>query len=59
MKILTGLIIAAVILGLSNQALAQAEVEIVWDKPETYRDVKPSNESRKRFRDTTFERIEK
>jgi hypothetical protein len=59
MKILTGLIISAVTLGLSNQVLAQAEVEIEWDKPEKYRDVRPSNESRKRFRDATFERINK
>lgn len=57
MKILTGLIISAVTLGLSHQALAQAEVEIEWDKPEKYRDVKPSNESRKRFREVTFEHI--
>jgi len=57
MKILTGLIISAVTLGLSNQVFAQAEVEINWDSPEKYRDVRPSNESRKRFRDTTFKRI--
>jgi hypothetical protein len=59
MKILTKCIISAVTLCLSNQVLAQAEVEIEWDKPETYRDVRPSNESRKRFRDSTFERINK
>lgn len=59
MKILTGLILSAVTFGLSNQVFAQAEVEIEWDKPEKYRDVRPSNESRKRFRDATFERIDK
>jgi hypothetical protein len=59
MKILSGLIISAVTLGLSNQTLAQAKVEIEWDKPEKYRDVRPSNESRKRFMDATFERINK
>jgi hypothetical protein len=57
MKILTGLIISALTLGLSSQVLAQAGVEIEWDKPEKYRDVRPSNESRKRFRETTFQRI--
>lgn len=57
MKILTGLIISIVTLGLSSQVLAQAEVEIEWDKPEKYRDVRPSNESRKRFRESTFEHI--
>lgn len=45
-------------LGLSSQAAAQAVVEIEWDKPEKYRDVRPSNESRKRFRESTFERID-
>ena len=44
-------------LGFSNQVLAQAKVEIEWDKPEKYRDVRPSNQSRKRFRDATFEDI--
>jgi hypothetical protein len=57
MKILSGLIISAITLGLSSQVLAQAEVEIEWDKPEKYRDVRPSNESRKKFREATFERI--
>ena len=57
MKILTGLIISTVTLGLSSQVLAQAKVEIEWDKPEKYRDVRPSNESRKRFREATFKRI--
>lgn len=59
MKILTGLIISAVTFGLSTHTFAQAEVEIVWDKPEKYRDVKPSNESRKKFREATFERLDK
>ena len=57
MKILSGLIISAMTLGLSSQVSAQAEVEIEWDKPEKYRDVRPTNESRKRFREATFERI--
>jgi hypothetical protein len=57
MKILTGIIFSALTLSLSNQVSAQAEVEIEWDKPEKYRDVRPSSESRKRFRETTFKRI--
>lgn len=57
MKILSGLIISAITLGLSSHVLAQSKVEIEWDKPEKYRDVKPSNESRKRFRESTFEQI--
>ena len=57
MKILTGLIVSAMTLGFSAQVMANAKVEIEWDKPEKYRDVRPSNESRKRFREATFERI--
>jgi len=57
MKILSRLIISAVTLSLSSHVLAQAEVEIEWDKPDKYRDVRPSNESRKRFREATFEHI--
>jgi hypothetical protein len=41
MKILGKLIISAVTLGLSSQVVAQAKVEIEWDKPEEYRDVIP------------------
>jgi hypothetical protein len=57
MKILSKLIISAVTLGLSSQVVAQANVEIEWDKPEEYRDVRPSNESRKKFREATFEHL--
>jgi hypothetical protein len=57
MKILSKLIISAVTLGLSSQVVAKTEVEIEWDKPEKYRDVRPSNESRKRFREATFQHI--
>ena len=57
MKFLIGLIISAMTLGLSSQVLAHTDVEIEWDKPEKYRDVRPSNESRKRFRENTFEHI--
>jgi hypothetical protein len=57
MKILFKFIISAVTLGLSSQAVAEEKVEIEWDKPEKYRDVRPSNESRKRFRESTFKRI--
>ena len=57
MKILSKLIISAVTLGLSSQVVAQAKVEIEWDKPEEYRDVRPSNESRKKFREATFEHL--
>jgi N-acetyl-beta-hexosaminidase len=57
MKILIGFIISAMTLGISSQVVAQTEVEIEWVKPEKYRDVRSSNESRKRFRENTFEHI--
>jgi N-acetyl-beta-hexosaminidase len=57
MKILIGLIISAMTLGISSQVVAQTEVEVEWVKPEKYRDVRSSNESRKRFRENTFEHI--
>lgn len=50
---------SAMALGLTSQVMAQTGVEIEWDKPEKYRDVRASNESRKRFRETTFEQINK
>lgn len=34
-------------------------VQITWENPEKYTDVKPSNSTRKRFRNQTFERIQK
>lgn len=58
MKTLTGLIVCGLAFGLSSQVMAQGKVEIEWDKPEKYRDVRPSNESRKRFREATFKRID-
>ena len=38
--------------------LNAAQVEITWEDPESYADVKPSNESRVRFRERTFKNIE-
>lgn len=59
MKTLSILVTSAFALGLSSYVVAQDadKVEIEWDKPEKYRDVRASNESRKRFREATFERI--
>lgn len=42
----------------STQAYSQAEVEVNWQNPEDYRDVRPANESRKRFAETTFKRLD-
>jgi len=35
-----------------------AQVEIKWEEPESYSDVKPSNESRTRFRERTFKQLD-
>lgn len=37
---------------------AKAEVEITWDNPQDYTDVKPTNESRNRFRQRTLADLE-
>ena len=35
-----------------------AEVEIIWEEPKSYSDVRPTNESRKRFRERTLKELE-
>ena len=35
-----------------------AEVKITWEEPESYSDIRPTNESRKRFRERTLEELE-
>lgn len=39
-------------------SLHAAQVEIKWEEPKSYRDVKPSNESRSRFRERTFKALD-
>lgn len=43
----------------ATSSVAAAKVEIEWQEPESYADVRPSNESRKRFRERTFKILEK
>ncbi|WP_339348844.1 DUF3016 domain-containing protein [uncultured Alteromonas sp.] len=38
--------------------LQAAQVEVTWEEPKSYRDVKPSNESRTRFRERTFKELD-
>lgn len=46
-------------LGLCSTAvLSQAQVEINWESPEKYRDVRPTMESRVKFREHTFEQLQ-
>lgn len=42
----------------SGVSFGQAEVEINWQEPESYRDVRPTSESRTRFREQTFSQLQ-
>jgi hypothetical protein len=55
-KLFVGLGVAMA-MGISGQSFAQVPVEIVWENPEKYTDVAPSNDSRKRFRERTFKHL--
>ncbi|MDC8829963.1 DUF3016 domain-containing protein [Alteromonas gilva] len=41
-----------------NSSKEQPLVEITWQEPESYTDVKPGNESRKRFRERVFKELD-
>lgn len=58
MKTLVVVTFFALTLGLSKQALAEAELEIEWEKPEKYSDVRSANQGRKSFQEITFKNIE-
>lgn len=51
---------SAALLGCSVFSISThaAEVKVTWEEPESYSDVRPSNETRKRFRDRTFSQLE-
>ncbi len=59
------LLISSILIAASSSFVAHAEsekpdrVNIEWEDPKSYTDVRPSNQSRKRFRESTFNRIEK
>lgn len=50
----------AAVLGMASSALPShaAEVKITWKDPESFSDVRPSNESRVRFRERTLSELE-
>ena len=61
MKTLTKALLASLAtsgLAIFSQAHA-ASVEVKWQDPEKYTDVRPTNESRVKFRERTFEALEK
>lgn len=41
-----------------SSAQAKAEVEITWENPKEYTDVKPTNQSRTRFREGVFKKLD-
>ncbi|MFT5675278.1 MAG: hypothetical protein ACI808_001208 [Paraglaciecola sp.] len=58
MKKLMLVIVSGMLIVGSSQLSAKAEVEITWQNPEKFRDVKPANDSRKRFRERTFKKLD-
>ena len=46
------------LLGIQCPLLASSQVEMQWQNPEKYRDIKPAAESRKRFRESTFRHLD-
>jgi hypothetical protein len=58
MKSLLNIVLCVFILGFNQNVAAETEVEIEWQNPEKYRDVRSANESRKRFRESTFKRLD-
>ncbi|KXI30942.1 DUF3016 domain-containing protein [Paraglaciecola hydrolytica] len=55
-KLLVPLMTSSLLL-CTTQVLSQAQVEINWENPEKYRDVRPTMESRVKFREHTFEQL--
>ncbi|MGY0565060.1 MAG: DUF3016 domain-containing protein [Paraglaciecola chathamensis] len=58
MKKLAVVLLSGVSLMLSAQAYSQGKVEVTWENTEKYTDVRPSNESRKRFKERTFKQLD-
>lgn len=51
-------LIPAALALISSQTFAKANLEISWQEPERYTDVRPTNESRLRFRERTFNTLD-
>ncbi|MFT4993963.1 MAG: hypothetical protein ACI965_000984 [Paraglaciecola sp.] len=43
---------------LSSQTFAKADVEVTWQEPGNYWDVRPTSGSRSRFRESTFKKLD-
>ncbi|TRY32185.1 DUF3016 domain-containing protein [Aliiglaciecola sp. M165] len=44
---------------ISGASAAKGNIEVTWENPEDYRDVQPTNQSRKRYREQTFKQLDK
>jgi hypothetical protein len=51
-------IVSALTLSISSNIEAKAELEVEWEQPEKYTDVRPTNQSKKSFQKSTFKNIE-
>jgi hypothetical protein len=58
MKKLTYLVFPILGLSLSNLVYAQAEVEVQWQHPKEYKDVRPTSGTRHGFRQSTFKKLD-
>ncbi|WP_199271338.1 DUF3016 domain-containing protein [Paraglaciecola sp. L1A13] len=58
MKKLAAVMFTGVAFMMSTPAYSQAKVEVTWQNPDKYTDVRPSNESRTRFKERTFKVLE-
>jgi hypothetical protein len=57
MKHIAGILLSFSLLVLSNASFAQADVEISWQNPEKFSDVRPTSESRSTFSERTFKQL--
>lgn len=49
----------ATFLLISGASAAKGNIEVTWENPKEYRDVQPTNSSRKKYREQTFKQLEK
>ncbi|WP_133468723.1 DUF3016 domain-containing protein [Paraglaciecola marina] len=50
--------LSVIVLITNFQLMAATQVEVQWQNPEKYRDVRPASESRKQFRESTFKKLD-
>ena len=58
MKILSYTLLAILLSVFSQNSANAGKVTVEWANPDDYRDIRPTNESRKRFKERTFKDLE-